>query len=302
MVGTDGVTELSGGLEYRQFMKEIKELRQQYKPNVQMPQEYAARRTALLMSKDNIWETDVQKQTFQWDEMAHFTKYYSALKTLCAPVDIVDENTDLSKYPIVVAPAYQMVDRLLVEKWKTYVENGGDLILSCRTGLKDRNGHFFEAPWADAITGLIGSKIPMYDVLNAKTQAKVNFDGNSYIWNNWGDILEPGPGTETWATYADQFYKGKASVVHRRLGKGTVTYIGTDSEDGKLEKDVLKKSFAAAGIAVNEQPEGIMVNWRDGFWVAVNYSSDTISVNVPESAHVIFGTHVLTPAGVVVWK
>jgi beta-galactosidase len=217
-------------------------------------------------------------------------------------VDIIGEERDLSAYPVVVAPAYQLVDKDLIAKWKKYVENGGQLILTCRTGLKDRTGHFFEAPWADAIAGLIGAKIPMYDELSTETKANVTFNGDKYGWNTWGDILEPYFGTETWATYADQFYAGKASVVHRRVGKGSVTYIGTDTENGKLEKEILKKTFEAAGITTNEQPEGVMVNWRDGFWVAINYSSTKVSINIPANAKIILGSKELDIAGVVVWQ
>ena len=302
MVGTDGVTPLNGGEQYSQFMKEIRELRKMYVTNVTMPKEYAARKTALLYNVDNVWETTIQPQTSQWNEITHITKYYSAIKSLTCPVDIIGEDRDLSAYPVVIAPAYQMVDRGLIATWKKYVDNGGNLVLSCRTGLKDRNGHFFEAPWADAITNLIGAKIEMNDMLGANMKAKVSYNGTTYFWKNWGDILEPAIGTETWATYADQFYAGKASVIHRKLGKGTVTYIGTDTDDGKLEKDVLKKVYETAGIPVKEQAEGVMVNWRDGFWVAINYSSINVNIEIPNNAKIIFGTKELTPAGVVVWK
>ena len=302
MVGTDGVTELFGGQEYSHFMKEIRDLRKLYKPNVKMPTEYAARKTALLYNPDNIWETEVQKQTYQWNEIGHITRIYSNLKTLCVPVDIVGEDRDLTAYPVVVAPAYQMVDRELIKKLKLYVEKGGHLVFTCRTGLKDRNGHFFEAPWADAITALIGAKITMYDELSAETKATVSFNGKSFAWNVWGDILEPIPSVETWATYADQFYAGKAAVIHRRTGKGTVTYIGTETTDGKMEKEVLKKVYDAAGITTNEQPEGVMVNWRDGFWVAINYSSSNVKINIPANAKIIFGSRELGIAGVAVWQ
>jgi len=302
MVGTDGTTELFGGQQYSQFMKEIRELRKLYKPNAKMPTEYAGRKTAILYNPDNIWETEVQKQTYQWNEVGHITRIYSNLKTLCVPVDIVGEDRDLSAYPVVVAPAYQMVDKELVAKWKEYVEKGGHLVLTCRTGLKDRNGHFFEAPWADQIASLIGAKISMYDELSADTKAKVSFNGETYTWNVWGDILEPYFSVETWATYADQFYAGKAAVIHRRTGKGTVTYIGTETTDGKMEKEVLKKVYDAAGITTNEQPEGVMVNWRDGFWVAINYSSSNVKINIPANAKIIFGSRELGIAGVAVWQ
>lgn len=302
IVGTDGVTELSGGREFAQFMKEIRELRKSYKPNISMPLEYATRKTAVLYNQSNTWETEVQKQTDQWNQFNHITRYYSNLKKLCVPVDIVGEDRDLAAYPVVLAPAYQMVDRDLVAKWKKYAENGGHLILTCRTGLKNRNGHFFEASWADAISNLIGAKITKFDVLATETKANVSLNCKKYLWNVWGDILEPDPGVETWATYADQFYAGKASVVHRKLGKGTVTYIGTDTKDGQFEKEILKKAYNAANIRIDEQPEGVMVNWTDGFWVAINYSSTRVNINIPENARIIIGSKTLDIADVVVWQ
>jgi len=302
MVGTDGVTPLNGGQQYSQFMSEIRELRKQYVPNAVMPKEYAARKTAMVYNMDNVWETTIQPQTFQWNERNHITKYYNSLKLLTAPVEIVSETKDLSAYPVVVVAAYQMVDKALVEKWYKYAENGGQLVVTVRTGLKDHNGHFPEAPWADVITKLIGGKIVMNDMLGGNKMAKVSFGGKEYSWNNWGDMLEPAAGTEVWATFADQFYAGKPTVIHRKLGKGTVTYIGTDTDDGKLEKDVLKKVYETAGIGVQELPEGVMVNWRDGFFIANNYSSSNVTLDIPQTTNIIFGTKEMTPAGVVVWK
>jgi beta-galactosidase len=45
-----------------------------------------------------------------------------------------------------------------------------------------------------------------------------------------------------------------------------------------------------------------MVNWRDGFWVAINYSSVNVSIHIPQNASIVLGTKELAPAGVVVWK
>lgn len=302
MVGTDGVTPLTGGKQYSQFIKEIKELRKLYSPGVKMPKDYQARKTAFLFNIDNAWETEIQKQTYQWNFENHMDKYYSTVKSFCAPVDFISEDKDFSVYPMLIAPAYQLLDKELVDKWKSYVENGGNLVLTCRTGQKDRNGHLFEAPWAASISELIGGKIIMYDLLPAEMQAKITFNEKQYTWNNWGDIIEPSNGTETWAVYSDQFYAGKAAVIHRKLGKGAVTYVGADTDDGKLEKEVIKKVYQSAGIPVKELPEGVIMHWRDGFWVAMNYSSVNVTLDIPKDAQIIFGTKELAPAGVIVWK
>lgn len=302
MVGTDGVTPSFGGEQYSTFMGEIKELRKIYKPDVVTPREYEARRTAFLFNLDNLWETDIQKQTYQWDYKNHMIRYYESAKSLTVPVDFISEDKDFSQYPVLVAPAYQLLDEQLVSKWKTYVEKGGNLVLTCRTGQKDRNGHLFQTSWATSIADLIGATIPMYDLLPANKNARIRMGQTEYAWDNWGDILEPKAGTEVWANYADQFYSGKAAVVHRKLGKGTVTYVGADSDDGKLEKAVMTKVYESAGINVQPQPEGVIVHWRDGFWIAVNYSSDKVTLDIPQNATLLVGSRELVPAGVVVWK
>ncbi|MCE1155775.1 MAG: beta-galactosidase trimerization domain-containing protein, partial [Bacteroidales bacterium] len=302
MVGTDGITESTGGKQYRQFMTELRELRKHYKPGSPMPAEYAARTTAILYNVENLWETSIQPQTYQWDQKAFTFKYYGTLKTLSVPVKFVRENDDLSPYPYLVIPAYQMVSPELVHEWEKYARNGGHLIITLRTGLKDKNGHFFEAPWANTIRSLIGATIKMNDMLDGTMQARVSMDNKTYTWNNWGDMLEPGQGAESWATYADQFYAGRRAVIHRKLGKGTVTYIGTDTDDGLLEKDVFKKVYTSTGVTVKELPEGVIVNWRDGFWVVNNYSSEMVNYTLPLSATVLVGSSAIAPAGVLVYR
>lgn len=302
MVGTDGVTESIGGKQYRQFMAEIRELRKLYKPNAKMPEDYAARKTAILYNVENVWETSVQPQTFQWNQKAFNFKYYNALKSLSVPVSFVKEGDNLSDYPFVVVPAYQMVDKDIIEQWTQYVQNGGNLILTVRTGLKNKNSHFFEGPWADAITKLIGARITMNDMLNSQMNAKVTIDDKVFEWNNWGDMLETDAGTSTWARYSDQFYAGMTAVTHRKSGKGTVTYIGTDTDNGLFEKEILKKVYTIAQVKTQELPEGVMINWRDGFWVVNNYSSVDVEYNLPENAKIIFGSKTIKPAEVLVWK
>lgn len=141
----------------------------------------------------------------------------------------------------------------------------------------------------------------MYDVLPGNIFASVKMGSDEYKWNIWGDILETDAGTETWASYSDQFYSGKAAVTFRKTGKGSVTYIGVETTDGKLEKEILKKVYSAAGIGVKELPEGVILNWRDGFWIAMNYSSVPVTLDVPEKAKILLGSKILKPCEVIVW-
>ncbi len=302
IVGPDGVTPTKSGLEYVEFINEIKELRKHYNPSAKNPESYEKRWTAILYNHENTWDMQKNKQTTEWNTEKHIDKYYYALKNFGAPVDFIDERNEFSDYNIIIAPAYQLLDMELVERWKKYVENGGNLVLSSRTGHKTRNGHLWEAPFGEPIYSLIGAKIDFYDLLLPHTPDNVVYDGNKYPWTSWAEILIPDDGTEVWATYEGDFYEGSPAVVHHKLGKGTVTYIGVDSRDGKMEKNILKKLYANLNIPVLDLPDGLHIEYRNGFGIAVNYSDQTFSVPIEASSIIIGNGNSIEVAGVLIWK
>ncbi len=298
MVEPDGVTLAPGGKEFVQSIQEVQALRKLYRPNAPQPKDYAARRTAFLYNWDNRWDMENHKQTIRWDTMDHWLKYYRALKSVMAPVDVISEEKDFSKYPFVVAPSYQLIDKELIARFTKYAESGGTLILTCRSGQKDRRGHIWESLWAEPIYDLVGAAIPKYDVLPEGRDGKVSAMGKSYAWGSWGDILEPREGTEVLATYADQFYKGSAAATRHKLGKGQVVYIGVDSITGELEADLLADVYKTAA----RLPLNFMVDWRDGFWVATNFTDTHQKIPAAAGAKVLVGARTIPPGGVAIWQ
>lgn len=302
VIGPDGITPSTGGEEYIKVNQELKTLRRHYDATAQMPSNYKARQAAVLYSTDNRWEQDNQPQTFQWNYLTHLKHYYGALKQFGAPVDVITEEKDFTKYPVLIAPAHQLLDAQLVERWRKYVEQGGHLVLTTRTGQKDRNAKIFESPWASSIQSLIGGKVAFYDHLPDTHTGTIKAGSQEFKWNNWADILEPESGSIVWATYTNQYYAGKAAVTHRKLGKGSVTYVGPDTDDGAFEKTILKKVYDEAGIQIADLPNGVMLDWRDGFWVGVNYGEKPYEVAVPNKSTILIGTKKLSPADVIIWK
>ena len=301
LVETDGVTPSPGGLEYSQATQDVIKLRARYKPDAKEPPAYARRRTAFLIDFDSRWYIDIHKQTTRWDTVGHWMKYYRALKSMGAPVDVVTMARDLSAYPFVVAPAYQLADAPTIARWKAYAEAGGHLVLTARTAEMDSRGHFPETLWAERIWPLIGAKLPKYDLLPGTVEGHVTADGVRYAWGAWADILEPQAGTTTLATYSDQFYAGKAAAVTHKLGKGTVTYIGVDTLTGDLEAALLRKVWTAAGAAPATLKPDFVVDWRDGFWVATNFTSTAQMIPAKAGAQVLVGGRSVPPGGVSVW-
>lgn len=300
----DGTTLSPGGMEYVTAIKEIKGLAKVPEENHEIPQELRSRSTAFLWKQDNLMSLETVKLTQQWDTWEHYYTYYQKLKTMGASVTFIQETDDfdVKKYPFMVAPAFEMVDNKLIMKWKKYVEGGGHLILTTRSGMKDNNSHLWEALLQQPIWELIGAKVDGYDQLSPVEEANVSFEGKNYTWNVWGDQLSPFPGTDVWATYSDQFYAGKPCVVKNRMGKGAVYYVGVNSKNKDLEKQLLRKIYIESKATILDLPDYFFVEYRDGYWVAVNYTSETVSAPIKDKAIIVVGTKTVAPGGVVVWK
>lgn len=302
MIGTDGVTPSVGGREYMQVFKEMDIIRANYDKNAKIPEEVAKRRAAILFSSENEWEMQFQPQSNQWKYKDHIHRYYKSLKSFGSTIDIISEKDNFNDYPLFVVPAYQLIDKELVKRWKEYAEKGGNLIVTCRTGLKTRDSHLWEAKQAEPIYDLIGASDMYFDHMPPNEWGSISMDGKTYKWNNWADVVTPVNQSDVWAKYEDQFYKGAASVIHRKVGKGTVTYIGIDSDDEEIEKDVLRKVYSQANVNLLDLPSGVLVEWRDGFFVGLNYTSEEQTLTIPQNAKILVGSKTIPPAGVVVWK
>lgn len=302
IVGTDGVTPSSGGQQYAQVAREMVLLRKHRNPDAREPAAYSARRTALLYNFENRWDIENHKQNIRWDTTSHILKTYRALKAMGCPVDVITEDKPFDKYPFLVAPAYQLVDENLAQRWKSYAENGGHLLLTCRTGIKDRRGHLWEGPWAAPILDLIGGRIAFYDTLPAPHHGMIKIGDETHSWFTWSEVLEPGNDTRILARHADQFYKDQPAAITRKLGKGSVTYVGVDSENGNLEKKLLRGLFEQANVAVENFAEGFIVDWQEGFWVATNFNEHPHAAPIPENVQPLIGEKMVPTAGVTIWQ
>lgn len=302
IVGTDGVTVTPGGHEYAQFMREIKSLRGQVGEREAKPAEYVARRTAILFNHENSWSIERQKQNATWNTMGHIEKYYRTLKSFGAPVDFITEAKDFTDYRVMIVPAYQLADKELVDRWIAYVKQGGNLVVTCRTAQKDRYGRLPEASFGSMLDPLTGNEMEFYDLLLPEDKGVVEMDGKRYAWNTWGEILKPGKGVQVWATYDEEFYAGKPAITSRRLGRGTVTYVGVDSADGSLERAVLKKLYAELEIPVMDLPYGVTMEYRNGMGIVLNYSDKPYRFELPKGTKKLIGEEEIPTAGVLVFS
>ena len=76
-----------------------------------------------------------------------------------------------------------------------------------------------------------------------------------------------------------------------------------ETDGFKLEKSILKGIYEKAlSRPLEELPDGLDINYRDGLWVATNFhSTENRKVNLSSKAKILIGEADLKPCGVLVW-
>lgn len=298
---TDGTTVQRGGEEYVQVIEELADLKI---ASSTAPAAYAGRRTGFWWSQTNLLDLETHPHHEDWNTWQYYYTWYKGLKRLGAPVDFLTDGDRLNpkQHPFLIVPAGIRADAALIAKWQAYAEAGGHLILTSRTATKDRQGHLWESKLQEPIWELIGAEIEYYDHLPAAHPGKLVAAADTFSWHIWGDVLTPRKGTQVRARYSDQFYAGAAAAVSRKLGKGSVSYMGAFSDGGEWEYQMLREIYTAAKAAILDLPPYVFVEWRNGYWIAVNYTAQTVALPLSDQKPLILGEKRLVPGGVSVWK
>ncbi len=305
LMGTDGVTPSAGGREFSQVLQEMRRLDLSRVPKFADEPLRPRETVGLVLDFEQIWYYLTLPQARRWNQARWLASWYAALSRLGVRIRILRPGTAWpGDLPLIVAPGVQMIDRNLVSQFDAYARGGGNLVLTCRTGLMDRTGQLWEGPWAAPILPLIGASIDGYDSLRDDRFGQIEFEGKRYPWGVWGDQVTPNSGTQVLATYADQFYAGAATVTRSRLGKGTVSYFGVFSEQPLIDAFVesLAKSMGPERLSPRMVPTRVQVLGRGPYHIALNYQDESVAAPAPASATFLIGSRNMAPADVAVWE
>lgn len=140
------------------------------------------------------------------------------------------KNVNLSKYKLISLPLYEMTDEEFVKRLEKWVEDGGHLILSYRTGTKDLNNHSSKEALPGKFSKLAGVKVRRFESLN-ETKVKMKMGIIPLKGEVWADLIECTT-AQPIAHYADKkkHYKGVPSITVNDYGKGKVYYVGSSPD------------------------------------------------------------------------
>lgn len=217
---------------------------------------------ALLCGFDSEYAFKLQLQPPGFYYFEQMQAFHGAFSHYGANVDIIGQDEALDGYRIVVAPALYVRSKAVEEKLHRFAENGGIVVLTARSGVKDENNNCILAPLPAGYTDMTGCWVEEYDAVGTE-KGSVMMDGQRYEVTHWCDILHTET-AESVAVYAEDFYAGKPAVTKNRFQKGTVYYVGAVGQPG-LYRALAEKMLKEAELpVVYGLPDRVELTVREG--------------------------------------
>jgi beta-galactosidase len=216
----------------------------------------------LLVSPDSRWAFQIQPgvEDFEYDRQLH--DFYDAFRRAGVSMDVVFPPSDLSAYRIVVAPAPYVSDQALANKLSAFVKNGGTLILTFRSGVKDEHNVVTDRTLPGPFADIAGVAIHEFDPQINEEQEIVGPGDSRFPARTWSDILDAST-AKTVATYGRGYYAGKPAVTEHQAGKGWVYYVGTESKSPFFYDRLVSLAATKSLLALNQKiPAGVEVAVR----------------------------------------
>lgn len=187
------------------------------------------------------------------------------------------ESEDFGRYKMIVVPALYAAPDELLEKLDHYVENGGTLVATFKTGFANENVKVSHEVQPHILSRCMGVRYNQFTFpKNVTLRGEITKGSGNKEARVFMELLKP-DGAEVLAYYDHYNWNGYAAVTRNRFVKGTAYYIGC-MMDQKLLKQILARALEDAGIEsfIKEEFPVIVRKGINDFgkriWFYLNYS------------------------------
>ncbi len=176
--------------------------------------------------------------------------FYNSLYKMNVGVDFItpDKIDKLSDYKLVIVPVLYASSDAILNKFNTYVKNGGNVVYTFKSGFCDQNVKVRTS----AQPGIINQSLGIYysqftKPVNVGIRGKeLNASADQGQVKYWMDLVTS-KGADVWATYNHPVWGKYAAVTNNHYGKGNATYIGFMPGDDLLNT-IMQKILRNTGL------------------------------------------------------
>jgi len=233
---------------------------------------------AVLHDYENPWALREQPHAPDFDYWTHLRTYFDALRARGVAVDVCHPDSSLDGYDAAVAPTPYLVGEERAAHLESYVQEGGSLLLTIRSGFKTPHNRVHERPRPGPLRPLVGATVEEHETVPDVVDTTVDYRGESYGYRTWGEWLDPEEATVV-GTHVSGVGAGEAAVTSNRVGDGSVTYVGI-WPDPRLADALCVDLLSTAGVPHRDAPlpEGVRVAQRGDHCFVTNFTSGTVRV------------------------
>lgn len=185
-------------------------------------------------------------------------------------------HDDLTPYKLVVVPADYVMDQASASALRSYVKNGGTVLMTAYSAKVDEHGQWFDTPLPGRLSDVFGLKTnAFYD----SPALQFELDGKTVKTNvRRYEVLEPSTAAVV-ATFTN-LPGHLPALTMNRFGKGKALYLATESNVSAMSP-VEAKVLQLAGVPMGPvTPDGVFARVVEGRTLYVNTTGEERTISV----------------------
>jgi len=242
---------------------------------------------AAIKDFESQWVFDFQFLTKEINVSAVYEALFQAASEQRYNIDFVGPDADLSNYGLVFAPQLALMDDKLAGRLRRFVEQGGTLVMSAQSAIKDRDNAFTAGIIPIGLTNVFGVELDSFQTYQppSDTNNDVRFDdGSAMAVNVFAEVLHPTT-ARVIGRWERDYLKNSPAATEQRFGKGKAIYYGS-LFDLDATRYLVRRYAAETGLKplLADVPAQVEMtrrtNGRSDFYFLLNHGDSPATVNV----------------------
>jgi beta-galactosidase len=244
---------------------------------------------AVIKDFEAEWVFNYQFLTKEVNAGGAYDALFQAASEQRYNIDFVSPTSDLSRYKLVFAPQLALMDDALARQLQRFVEQGGTLIMSAHSAIKDRDNAFTAATIPIGLTNLFGVELDSFQTYQppSRTNNALRFDdGSDVSVRVFAEALHPTNG-KVLGRWERDYLKDSAAATEQRFGQGKAIYYGS-LFNLEAARYLIRRYAGETGLKplLANAPEQVEVTCRTkgrtDFYFLLNHGDSPATVSVSD--------------------
>lgn len=191
-------------------------------------------RIAIVMSYNDLWASEIKSAGKSY--IKSMSELHSIMNELNLSPEIISADAHLDDYTIVFTSMPITMDESFKAKLKAFTQNGGTVVTTVCTAIKDENNLALDITFPGGLTDLFGIEVQEAEpIVKGINDTDITLLGSTVSAVCWLEELKCVT-AESIAEVETGWRRGKCVMSKNRYGNGTAYYLGTYAERNNMKR------------------------------------------------------------------